>query len=272
MSIEITDEDLESIEPDGESIETSTPEEVTFDVEGNKVPFSKLTPDVVRQFYDSHINKSKWTAENTKRAQEFASSKKEWETKRPDYETKYGEWKQFTDFVGKHPQLQKEMQDIVGKYAQQQGNGSVAAQPTFDPRIQELTGKVSQFERYFEEQKQKEQQSKADADRQTAYAELKKKDPNFDQQKFDEFLAKATSESENMTGLYSLIHQAMLGSNKDTIIKEAEKKTLDNIKKKQTAGIEKGTGTSPASLPDNKDYSGNKSTIDMMEAIMKEMG
>ncbi len=208
---------------------TTAPSDPLIDFEGQKVPLSQ-----VKQWQTAHSNQSKWQAENTKKAQEFAKQKKDWESKYPDYEKKATEWQKLNDFLSKNPQARSEVEQAIKKYAA--ASASQGPQPAGrDPAFEQLNRELADMKTWRTSLEQRQQQEQLAKETEAAYADLAKNDPNFNREEFDKFLNEASLKAENTTGLYSLIHQAWRAQSAPALKKAAEKETLDKIKKKQIA-------------------------------------
>jgi len=207
----------------------------------------------------------------TQKAQQFATQKKEWETKVPEYQKKVQEWDKFTDFVGKNPNLQGEIEAAFKKYAA--ASASQAPQPMGrDPAYEQLKRELDDLKGWKGSLEKEREESKLAKDREEAYAALSKRDPNFNKEAFDAYLAEASEKANNLSGLYELVYEAMRAKSAPDVAKAAQKKTLDNIKNKQSAAVETGKGISPKDLPENIDLSQTGSIDELFEKEMERRG
>jgi hypothetical protein len=239
-------------------------QEKMVDFEGKQVPYSEL-----KQWYDSHTNRTKWQGENTKKAMEIAKQRKEWESQYPQYEGKIKQWDTFNQFVAQHPDLRDEIEAAFRKRAGVSGVGGVAR----DPRVDELNQKLSKYDEFMTTYQQDVESRKFQQDREQAYALLAKNDPNFKKDDFETFVNDVSTKAENIPELYQILYKAFMAKSASDIAKDAEKKTLENIKKKQGAAVQTGKGGNTArDTPNNEDISQFKDTGALMEYLYGQLG
>jgi hypothetical protein len=118
----------------------------------------------LKKWNEAHTNQSKWQTENTKKAQDLAQQRKDFETKYPEYERAYKEWKTLNDALGKYPDMQKELETAFRKYTQ-----SVATQGPqpvgHDPALAQLRAEIEDMKAFKQQVLQEKDQQKLDKER-----------------------------------------------------------------------------------------------------------
>ena len=242
----------------------SQEQEALFDVDGEQVAFSKLSPEQVNKWYEAETQRNEWQRVNTQQAQKIAEQKKQWETEKTGFDENIKKYNILNDYIENNPELAQLIQNYTSNNQVQQPQQPQQQVASYkDPRLEE-------HDRRLQEIEQREQKRVLSSETEQALQNLREKDPNFDKEKFMKFYNETLNQTGTTDGLYQLFHDAMIGRSKNEIVKDTEQKVLENIKNKQTSVVETGTRTSATSLPDNVSIGGNLD--DVFENFKKDRG
>ena len=234
--------------------EEAAPEQVSqepmFEIDGAEVPFSKVSPEVARGWYEAHTNQAKWQASNTQKAQEIAAERKEleeWQKSRPDYESKASELERWEKYLDSNQSLR----EFNRLYAQQDPRALKILEQLelghHDPRLSNVTKEIGELR---SEMERRDEQARIDQEREGALAELRKL-PGFDEPKFSKFFDEATQKGNDTNFLYRFAWDAYRGSQLEAVKEAAKAEYAQEKTQDAKAGVEKGSGTSAVTLPAN---------------------
>lgn len=172
--------------------------------------------------------------ENQRRAHE--NEKSLWFRQQADWDDKIKLYKQVDELFKSNPRAFQTVKQML-----QQGATGEDIQSIIDKAIEEkVSPKLSEFEEY-----QKREQAKAERDKH--FASLKEKYEDFDEKAVTEEYDRLFMPGTNMGTLMELIYHAVKGKNINPAA--IQKNTLDNLARKQKAGIPSTKGAT---------YSGEK--------------
>jgi len=237
-----------------------TAEELLFLVgegaEQKKLAFKQLTPDVVKPWYEAHVNRQKWQAENTQNAQKFAKEREDFEKGKKEHQYSLDQLKLWEEYFSKNQELQglvtaylqgriskETLGQLIGAQAQ---NQSAPLNPEIQKRLDTLEARL----KTQDEKTQAERDARA---RQEAFALLKNQHPDLKEEDFQKFLDTETDKLDDLGALYALAHDAYRYRNSGDMKKKAEEEALRKLKEQRGAAIETGSTQSATSLPHNID-------------------
>lgn len=178
-----------------------------FEIDGKQVPFSELTPQQVRTFYDTHRNMGNFQQANTRRTQELAAERKEMEDLKQSYENEMQDYHTIQQYLNTHPDLAA----TVNNYVQSHPEGaSQVSQMAQDPR---LTERLDKIEKMLTDSTGRLDEGERIQSRADAMAHLKDtyKD-RFNEDKFNDYFMNKTGDLDQLKDLYNLVYLAHIGS------------------------------------------------------------
>ncbi len=225
-----------------------------FEIDGKQVPYSELTPQQVRAFYDTHRNMGNFQQANTQRTQELAAERKEMEDLKKSYENEMQDYHTIQQYLNTHPELAA----TVNTYVQSHPEGaSQVSQMAQDPR---LTERLDKIEKMITDSTGRLDEGERVQSRSDAMVHLKDtyKD-KFKEEDFNDFFMNKTGDLDQLKDLYNLVYLAHIGS--------------QNLaeQQKQGAGIEQGD-TGGKVEPVTVVESGPDALDDVVEQFAKEQG
>ena len=254
-------EELNQLEDEGQG--ESAAADVVFDIDGQKVPFSKLSPDAVQAWYKDSINRAAWQKENTRRAQEVAEFKKKYDTlttEYPEYERELREYRAWVSYMNNNPELAAYLKNYhQGRAAQ--GNPAVN-NPTLHPEMEAIKRKLDMLEQ--EREAEREERERADA-----LNALFESDKSLNREDFMKFVSEVTGKND-LRSLYSTLHNAYRGAKSGDLKKQVEQEVIDRIKKNKTLGVNTGGNSSSVNLPENIDSTQDYDS--MFDSFKSELG
>jgi len=179
-----------------------------FEIDGKQVPYSELTPQQVKTFYDTHRNQGDFQRANTQRTQEIAAERKEMEDLKQSYENEMQDYRTIQQYLNTHPDLANMVNTYVQSHPEQPGVQSNAPQinPQLEERLKKMeqmteasTGRLDEGERV---------QSRSDA---MAHLKETYKD-RFNEETFNDFFMNKTGDLDQLKDLYNLVYLAHIGS------------------------------------------------------------
>jgi len=179
-----------------------------FEIDGKQVPYSELTPQQVKTFYDTHRNQGDFQRANTQRTQEIAAERKEMEDLKQSYENEMQDYRTIQQYLNTHPDLANMVNTYVQSHPEQPGVQSNAPQinPQLEERLKKMeqmteasTGRLDEGERV---------QSRSDA---MAHLKETYKD-RFNEETFNDFFMNKTGDLDQLKDLYNLVYLAHVGS------------------------------------------------------------
>jgi len=262
-----TDADIQPTEQPEQAVQ-----ETVYDVDGEQVAYSKLSPEHIDKWYKANSERNNWQQSNTQKAQELAEQRKQWEGEKSQHDVNLQNYNVLQNYIQNNPELAQMIQEYSQThqaqnnqmYQNQQQQQVQQQQQYQDPRVSQLESKMNEIE---ERRIVQEQRNSLDAETNAALVALKAQNPNFNEEAFLKFKNEKLVSAATTEGLYSLINLAMQGQSRAEIAKEEEAKVLNNIKNKQSAAIEIGNGASATNLPNNDD---NSQTMDQIFNSFKE--
>lgn len=257
--------ELDQLQNDGEnSQEEQTVEEAIFEINGEKTPYSKLTPDQVQNWYKDSINRAKWQSENTRKAQEIAEQRREyedWKNNNPNSERDLAEYKAVINLANNNPELAEHIRRV---YEQSQGRGmqGIKAQQSINPEFEELKQKFQSLE-------QERLEEREERERNEALRSIIENNKDIDKEDFQNFVNEVT-EKNDIKSLYGILHSAYQGRNIEDMRKRIEKEVVDRIKKNRTLDVNTGGNTTQVNMSENSDIS--QSYEDMFDELGSSLG
>jgi len=268
-------------------------EELLFAIQGEdgkeqQLPLSKLTPVHVKPWYEAHQNRQKWQAENTKKAQEVAEQRRAFEAEQAQHRLALEQLDNWTNYFRSN----KGLQELVSAYVQgripqamlsqfggaaaqgAQGQPAGVQQPAGpDPYLNQMVQRLAALERSIQEDQKKRLQQEQLAERERAIQAVLPELPEAQREAFKQYMEQATGSLSNLTDMYKLLAGSFnWQTNRESIAKQAEQKTLENIQKKKAAAVETGTQQSAIGLPENVDLSGVKDLDRIFEKFGESIG
>ena len=225
-----------------------------FEIDGKQVPYSELTPQQVRAFYDTHRNMGNFQQANTQRTQELAAKRKEMEDLKKSYENEMQDYHTIQQYLNTHPELAA----TVNTYVQSHPEGaSQVSQMAQDPR---LTERLDKIEKMITDSTGRLDEGERVQSRSDAMVHLKNtyKD-KFKEEDFNDFFMNKTGDLDQLKDLYNLVYLAHIGS--------------QNLaeQQKQGSGIEQGEAGGKVE-PVTVVESGPDALDDVVEQFAKEQG
>ena len=281
-------------EGDGQPAPAGTVEDVLFAILGEdgkeqQLPFGKLTPVHVKPWYEAHQNQKNWQTENTRKSQEVADQRREFEAEQAKHKAALGQLENWTSYFRSNEGLQQlvsafvqgripqnVLAQVLGGQVQQGAQGQPAGgqQPAgADPYLSAMVQRVAALERSIEEDRGKRLQQEQLSEREKAMQTVLPLIPAEQQEAFKQYMEQATGNLSNLSDMYKLIANAFnWDKNRDSVAKQAEARTLENIQKKKAGAVEIGTQQSAVSLPENIDVSGSKDIGRLFEKYGESIG
>ena len=221
-------------------------DEAIFEINGEKIPYSKLNPDQVQGWYKDAINKAKWQSENTRKAQEIAESRKqydEWQKSHPQAEKELAEYKAWINFINRNPELAQQIRNV---YQQTGGQGiNNFNQQQLPPEFAEMKKRLDAFE-------QRDQEARTDQERKEALDGILATNKDIDKEVFQNFVDEITAKND-FKSLYETLYYAYLGKNMGDLRKQAESEIVNKIKKNRTLDVNPGGGSTQVGVAENID-------------------
>ncbi|KKN05405.1 hypothetical protein LCGC14_1087750 [marine sediment metagenome] len=247
-----------------------------FEIDGKQVPYSELTPQQVRAFYDTHRNQANFSQANTQRSQELAAKQKEFDDLKQSYENELQDYRTIQQYLNTHADLASMVNNYVQVHPEQSGAGqSLTGQPgqpgqpgmmqnnrqnLIDPQLVERLEKVEKMVTDSTGRLEEGERTKSRSDALTHLRDTYK--DGFKEESFNDFFMNKTGDLSQMKDLYNLVHLAQLGSQR---LAETTK---------QGSGLESGETTSGKIEPNIViDPNSGVDPIDQVtEAFAKEQG
>jgi len=198
-----------------------------FEIDGKQVPYSELTPQQVRTFYDTHRNMGDFQRANTQKTQEIATERKEMEDLKQSYENEMQDYHTIQQYLNTHPDLANMVNTYVQSHPEQGASqASQMAQPQMNPQLEERFNKM---EKMVEASSGRLDEGERVQSRTDAMAHLKEtyKD-KFKEEEFNDFFMNKTGDLDQLKDLYNLVYLAHVGT--QNLAEQA----------KQGSGIEQG--------------------------------
>ena len=253
-------------------------EEIIFAIAGEdgkeqQLPFAKLTPELVKPWYEAHRNKTDWNKSNTEKAKQLADERRTHEAEKQQYDTlhqQYGRWESYfrtnpglqqlvAAFVqGRIPQ--QVLTQILGQQAGQQTAGGQPAQGA-DPYLNQVAQRVAALESTLQKEREVRLQDKQLSEREQAMQSVLPLIPEEKREAFKQYMEQTTANMTDLQAMYKILADSFLWTNKDELLKKVQQQAAANLKKKQGAGVETGEQQSAVDLPQNVD---NTQDIDTM--------
>ena len=229
-----------------------------FEIDGKEVPYSELTPQQVRAFYDTHRNMGSFQKANTQRTQELATERKELEDLKQSYENERQELQTIQQYLNTHPDLANMVNTYVQSHPEE--GASQAASQMASPYNRQMEDRLSKMEKMVEASTGRLDEGERVQSRTDAMAHLKDtyKD-KFKEEEFNEFFMNKTGDLDQLKDLYNLVYLAHVGSQN---LAEAQK---------QGSGIEQGE-TGGKIEPVTVVESGPDALDEVVEQFAKEQG
>lgn len=231
-----------------------------FEIDGKQVPFSELTPQQVRTFYDTHRNQASFSQANTQRSQELAAKQREIDDLKQSYENELQDYRTIQQYLGANPELANYVNSYVQVHPGQSGGQIGGQMPQMNPQVME---RLDKMEKMITDSTGRLDEGERTRSRAEALEHLKGtyKD-GFNEEAFNDFFMNKTGDLSEMKDLYNLVHLAQLGS-----------QTLANTAK-QGSGLESGETSSGKIEPNIViDANSDVDPIDQVtEAFVKEEG
>lgn len=242
-------------------------DEVVFELEGEKIPYSKLTPDKVQEWYKDSVNKSNWQKENTRKAQEISEIRKEYEklkTEYPEYNRELQEYRAWVNYMHQNPELAEYLKNYHQKRqgGTQENPGNNRPAYATDPTVMEMRRKLEVLEREREIEKETRE-------REEALKAVLSESKEINRDDFLKFVSEVTSKSD-LQSLYKTLYHAYRGTKAGDLKKQAEKEVMERIKKNKTLNVNTGGNASQVNLPENIDIT--KSYDDMFDEFKSVLG
>ena len=182
-----------------------------FEIDGKQVPYSELTPQQVRAFYDTHRNQGDFQRANTQRTQELAAERKEMEDLKQSYENEMQDYRTIQQYLNTHPDLANMVNTYVQSHPEQGASqASQMAQPQMDPQLME---RLNKLEKMITDSTGRLDEGERVQSRSDAMAHLKDtyKD-KFNEESFNDFFMNKTGDLDQLKDLYNLVYLAHIGS------------------------------------------------------------
>jgi len=247
-----------------------------------QLPFAKLTPELVKPWYEAHRNKAEWNKSNTDKAQQLADERRAHEAQKQQFDTlhqQYGRWESYfrsnqplqqlvAAFVqGRIPQ--QVLTQILGQQAGQQTAGGQPAQGP-NPYLDQVVQRLSTLEQILQKEREVRLQDKQLTEREKAMQSVLPHIPEEKREAFKQYIEQATSSMTDLQAMYKILADAFQWGNKDTLIQAAQQQGAADLKKKQGAGVETGEQQSAVGLPQNVDSTKDIDT--MYQEFADQMG
>ena len=183
-----------------------------FEIDGKQVPYSELTPQQVRVFYDTHRNQARFSQTNTQRSQELATQKKELDDLKQSVENELQDYRTIQQYLGANPELANYVNSYVQVHPGQSGgqSGGQMPQMQMNPQVME---RLDKMEKMITDSVGRLDEGERTKSRSEALTHLKGtyKD-GFDEEAFNDFFMNKTGDLSKVEDLYNLVHLAQLGS------------------------------------------------------------
>lgn len=277
------DEDLTGVSEEGEATESAEvqpadqkkAEEILFAVTGEdgkeqQLPFAKLTPKQVKEWYDDHSNKHAWNQSNTEKAKAVADERRAFEVQKQQFETVHKQVELWENFFKSNPGLQELVTAFVQRRIPQQlltqilgqpaGQQAVGAQPTsgLDPYLNQVVQRLSTVEQQLRKEQEVRQQDRQLSEREKAMQAILPNIPEEKREAFKEYMAQVTANMTDLQAMYKIVADSYLWANKDELIQKVKQQAIEELRKKQGAGVETGEQQSAVELPKNVELSGTR--------------
>lgn len=250
-------------------------EEILFAITGEdgkeqQLPFAKLTPQQVKEWYDAHVNKHEWNKSNTEKAKQLADERREHEAQKQQYAASLQQLERWNSYFRANPVLQQlnaafvqgripqqVLQQILGQQPGQQPAGQQPA-PQYDPYLNQMVQRLSTVEQQLQKEREVRLQDRQLSEREKAMQAVLPHIPEPKREAFQQYIDRVTSGMNDLQAMYTVLKDAFLWGNKDELIKSVQAQTIENVKKKQGAGVETGEQQTAVGLPKNVDVSGSR--------------
>lgn len=245
-----------------------------FEIDGKQVPYSELTPQQVRAFYDTHRNQADFSQANTQRSQELAAKQKEFDDLKQSYENELQDYRTIQQYLNTHADLASMVNNYVQVHPEQSGAGQSltgqsgqSGQPVvpsnashINPQLEERLRKMEKMVEASTGRLDEDERTKSRSDALTHLRDTYK--DGFKEESFNDFFMNKTGDLSQMKDLYNLVHLAQLGSQR---LAETTK---------QGSGLESGETTSGKIEPNIViDPNSGVDPLDQVtEAFAKEQG
>jgi len=290
------EEDLpeEDLEEGGESegaedqpADQEPTEEILFAVTGEdgteqQLPFNKLTPQQVKEWYDAHANKHEWNKSNTEKAKQLADEKRAYEAQKQQFEAQLQQLDRWTNYFNSNQGLQQlvaafvqgripqqVVQQILGQQSGQQPVGQQAAYPN-DPYLNQVVQRLHTLEQQLQKEREVRLQDRQLSEREKAIQSVLPHIPEEKREAFTQYIEQATANMTDLQAMYKVLADAFQWGNKEELIKQAKQQALEEARKKQSAGVETGEQQSAVNLPENVDLSGTRDIRRIYEKALDE--
>ena len=262
-------------------------EEIIFAITGEdgkeqQLPFAKLTPELVKPWYEAHRNKAEWNKSNTDKAQQLADERRAHEAQKQQFDTLHQQYERWESYFRSNKPLQQlvaafvqgripqqVLTQILGQQAGQQTAGGQPAQGP-NPYLDQVVQRLSTLEQTLQKEREVRLQDKQLTEREKAMQSVLPHIPEEKREAFKQYIEQATSSMTDLQAMYKILADAFQWGNKDTLIQAAQQQGAADLKKKQGAGVETGEQQSAVGLPQNVDSTKDIDT--MYQEFADQMG
>jgi len=262
-------------------------EEIIFAITGEdgkeqQLPFAKLTPELVKPWYEAHRNKTDWNKSNTEKAKQLADERRAHEAQKQQFDTLHQQYERWESYFRSNKPLQQlvaafvqgripqqVLTQILGQQAGQQTAGGQPAQGP-NPYLDQVVQRLTSLEQTLQKDREVRLQDKQLTEREQAMQSVLPHIPEEKREAFKQYIEQATSSMTDLQAMYKILADAFQWGNKDTLIQAAQQKGAADLKKKQGAGVETGEQQSAVGLPQNVDSTKDIDT--MYQEFADQMG
>lgn len=262
----------ESESTEDQPTEEATIEELLFAITGEdgkeqQLPFKKLTPELVKPWYEAHRNKTEWNKSNTEKAKQLAEERRAHEAQKQQYDAQIQQLDQWTNYFRSNQGLQQlvaafvqgripqqVLQQILGQQTGQQTVGGQPAQGT-DPYLNQMAQRLAALESMLQKERDVRLQDKQLSEREKAMQTVLPLVPEEKREAFKQYMEQATASMTDLQAMYKILADSFLWTNKGELIKKAQQQAVEDLRKKQSAGVETGEQQAAVELPQNVDVS-----------------
>jgi len=278
---QIPDESLPDEAPEsaeGQPTVEKKVEEILYAIAGEdgkeqQLPFAKLTPELVKPWYEAHRNKSDWNKSNTEKAKQLADERRAHEAQKQQFDTLHQQTERWVDYFKSSPNLQQlvaafvqgriPQQVLTQILGQQAGQQTAGGQPAYEanPYLDQVVQRLNSVEQTLQKEREVRLQDKQLSEREQAMQSVLPLIPEEKREAFKQYMEQTTANMTDLQAMYKILADSFLWTNKDELLKKVQQQAAANLKKKQGAGVETGEQQSAIDLPQNVD---NTQDIDTM--------
>ena len=278
---QISDESLSDEAPEsaeGQPTVEKKVEEILYAIAGEdgkeqQLPFAKLTPELVKPWYEAHRNKTDWNKSNTEKAKQLADERRAHEAEKQQFGSLHQQTESWERYFKSNPGLQQlvaafvqghiPQQDLTQVLGQQAGQQTAGGQPAngSDPYLNQVVQRLASVEQTLKQEREVRLQDKQLSEREQAMQSVLPLIPEEKREAFKQYMEQTTANMTDLQAMYKILADSFLWTNKDELLKKVQQQAAANLKKKQGAGVETGEQQSAVDLPQNVD---NTEDIDTM--------